>query len=313
MATLDIKVTTGHIETYEALLLQLGDPAAVEPVDRLNLEFGDTHQAFPTAFGLLAAYVARVRDPRSRPLVSRKFGANPHSAKLERMMDNIGFIDAVGGRETARKPAAGITPLTRITADTEPTALAESVIDIITDTAQPTRDAKESIFVLVSEVVENVQRHARQEGPALMCGQLSAQKRKLELCFIDTGVGVKKSMLDGKNQAAVRRVDAGESSLSVALEPFVSSTGEDATAADNGMGLFVASEYARQTRGMFRLTSGNETVIVSKEGEKTRMHAMWPGTVLNLLLNINRVGSIAEVYRELPLVRGQHDRFLPIP
>ena len=75
MGTLSIQISSGNLESYEALFLQLPEPAPAEPVDRLELSFGDVTQVFPTAFALLAAYVSRTRGHGKRPLVTRRFGA----------------------------------------------------------------------------------------------------------------------------------------------------------------------------------------------------------------------------------------------
>jgi len=306
LSTLTIKITSGHLESYEALLLQLSDPDSAPAVERLELVFGETTQVFPTAFALMAAYVGRTRAPSARPLVSRRFGSNPQSAKLERAMDAIGFIAAVAGRNVEHKPDTGVIALTPLLPTTDPDSMARELIDEICVTAQPTRDAKETLYVVVSEIVENVVLHGQGEGPAFLCGQLSTQKRKLELCIVDSGTGVKSSFENGKDAVVAKRVASGESALSIAVEAGTTSKG----AGHTGFGLFAASEAARLTKGIFRLTSGNETVIVSREGEKHRTHAPWSGTVVNFLINIDKLGSIAEVYRELPLTRGHDERFL---
>lgn len=303
MGNLAIKLSSGNLETYEALLLQLGEPEGGRPVEKLELTFGDVNQMFPSAFGLMAAHVGRGRDAKKRPFVSKRFGANPHIAKLERVMNAIGFLPAIMGDKPAPAVAgSGVVPLMAIGKDTDASAIASAVIDTVCETAQPTRDAKETIFVLICETIDNIARHAEAASPGYLCGQLSAQKRKLELCIVDTGVGVQASL--SKDAAHAKRIKKGESALAMAVEAGVTSGG------GTGFGLFIASAAARLTNGVFRLTSGGDTLLLSREGTKQRTHAPWQGTVVNFLLNIDKLGSMSEVYAELPLTRADDERFL---
>ena len=303
MGNLAIKLSSGNLETYEALLLQLGEPEGGRPVEKLELTFGEVNQMFPTAFALMAAHVGRGRDAKKRPFVSKRFGANPHIAKLERVMNAIGFLPAIMSDKPATAVAgSGIVPLMAVGGDTEASVIANSVIDTVCETAQPTRDAKETIFVLICEMVDNIARHAQASSHSYLCGQLSAQKRKLELCIVDTGVGVQQAM--STDAALAKRIKKGESALALAIEAGTSSVG------GTGFGLFLASVAVRLTHGLFRLTSGGETLILSREGAKQRTHAPWHGTVVNFLLNIDKLGSMSEVYSELPLTRLDDERFL---
>jgi hypothetical protein len=306
VATLSFKVSSGNLESYEALFLQLPDPKEVGPVDRLDLTFGDVTQVFPPAFALLAAYLVRVRDPGKRPLVTRRFGSNPQSAKLERVMDAFGFLPAVLGEEPPSRLGSLVLPLTPVTADSVPERVATAVIDALVAVAQPTRDAKEALFAILTDLVENVGLHARAGTPAFLCGQLSAQKRKLELVLADAGVGVRRSLEDGEDADLKRRLASGESALRLALEPGRSCRG----LAGTGLGLFLASAPMAGNRGAFRITSGTETILVSREGEKHRTHQAWHGTVINLLINIDKLGMLADVGRKLPLPLGAEDKLV---
>lgn len=177
-----------------------------------------------------------------------------------------------------------------------------------------TRD-RNALVVLFSELIENVRRHAGQNAIAMIGAQYYPKRHKLNVALADTGIGIAESFRRGRNEEAIRRLEANESALYLATSPRV--TSKPMRSPDEpghaGYGLYVASELTVRNGGTFRLTSDDETLLrfrtyterlAYRRKSSIERHGRWHGTVVSLILDLENLLPIGEVYSTLPAPEG---------
>jgi len=176
-----------------------------------------------------------------------------------------------------------------------------------------------ALVILFAELIENVRRHAGGQTIARVGAQYYPRKHRLNLAIADTGIGVRASFENGRNDVARARMRGGESPLRLAIAPRV--TSKPVTTPDEpghaGYGLYIASELAVRNGGTFRITSGASTLMRFRgwnparqtpyRGTEEESHAPWQGTVVTMVLDLEQLLPISDVYATLPPPRGYAD------
>jgi anti-sigma regulatory factor (Ser/Thr protein kinase) len=240
-----------------------------------------------------------------------KAGVTPEienaSDRTQRYLDLIGFTKASKG---------GISPYTetdptfamaieKISAHSEPERIAGKLATIIDSQMNLSAAARQGLIVVFAELVENIQRHAGLSSPAYACAQAYPKRRKLTICVVDTGIGIRESIRTSSNEALVRRVEEGESPVQLACAPLVTSKPEK----HSGYGLYVASELVVRNGGTFRIFSGSEIYTRyrrrwQKRENLTRVPDPWNGTWVAMILDLDATISVGDVYVTLPPMPG---------
>jgi anti-sigma regulatory factor (Ser/Thr protein kinase) len=164
---------------------------------------------------------------------------------------------------------------------------------------------RSGLLVALAELVENVHRHGASAKSAFACAQVYPRRNKLTICIVDTGIGIRQSFLAGQNAAAKDRIKRGESPVKLATSPLVTSK----PGQHSGYGLYVVSELAVRNGGTFRIFSGNEVLTLYRRGWTRReYHAVvpqgWQGTWIAILLDLDSLLPIGDVYSTLPPAEG---------
>jgi hypothetical protein len=101
------------------------------------------------------------------------------------------------------------------------------------------------------------------------------------------------------------RLRHGELAVKLATLPLVTSK----PGRHSGYGLYVVSELAVRNGGTFRIFSGNEILTLYRKGWRREEYEAivpegWSGTWIAVLLDLNSLLPIGEVYSTLPPAEG---------
>jgi anti-sigma regulatory factor (Ser/Thr protein kinase) len=224
-----------------------------------------------------------------------------------------GYLDLIGFTKASK---GGISPYTEtdptfamaieeISAQTEPEGVASKLVAIIDAQTHLPNAARQGLIVVFAELVENIQRHAGLSSPAYACAQVYPKRRKLTICVVDIGIGIRQSILTSSNESLVNRVEDGESPVQLACAPLVTSKPER----HSGYGLYVASELVVRNGGTFRVFSGTEIYTRYLRNWQKRENLMhvpdpWNGTWVAMILDLDATISVGDVYGTLPPIPG---------
>lgn len=130
----------------------------------------------------------------------------------------------------------------------------------------------------VSEVVQNVFRHADSPIGAVILGQLYPRNGTFQLCIVDSGVGI----VERVRSSGVRVPTGGE--IAWALKEGTSTSPEDGP---NGIGLHILRSFVDANSGSLRIYANDR--CLRQEGGRVRTEPLsfpFPGTLFSLTLNV---------------------------
>jgi hypothetical protein len=266
--------------------------------DELILDFDRVEHVYVVGLAALAAWC-------------RKWDVAPQivngTDSTLKYLETIGFVKASQG---GISPYSGAHPdyamaIERIAADTQPEAVASKLTDIVDHHMHLSVNARTGLIVVFAELIENIQRHAGGSSVAFACAQVYPKRRKLTVCVVDAGMGIRASIMAGSNEALVRRVLDGESPVRLACDPLITSKPDR----HSGYGLYVASDLVVRNGGTFRLFSGNEVFTCYRTRWRRVEHFSeiphgWEGTWVALILDLDARLSVEDVYLTLPPAPG---------
>lgn len=193
--------------------------------------------------------------------------------------------------------------------------VAGELVSICQRTQRLRQEDADALGILFAELVENVLRHAGTNCHANIGAQYYPERRKVSIVIADTGMGLLSSFRSGRNLELTGFVDH-EAAIDAAMRPLVTSKPviDGVSQGHSGYGLFVASELAIRNGGTIAITSGDCTVVRYKKKWRRRRDSYrgtpWKGTIVQILLDLNNLLDIGEVYRALPAPEGpEHDFF----
>lgn len=279
-----------HMESIAAMVEQL-TPAPEE----LTLDFDGVDHVWVVGLAALAAW------SRSR---NRKVHITNASLRTNEYLRSMGFIDSLHGSTGGltysenTESAMAIAPLE---SEVKPEVICSRLVRIIDSHMSIPTASRPALSTLFAELIENIDRHAQKTGMAFACAQVYPKKRKLSICIVDIGIGVRNSILEGRNPELAQRVQQHESALELACKPLCTSKPDQHT----GYGLYVASELIVRNGGVFRLFSGREilTLLRTKWRRKQRLARVpvgWNGTWIAMIIDLDHVLSVEDVYLTLP-------------
>jgi hypothetical protein len=297
-ATVQVTTELTDIRRMEALAALLG---RIEPgIRELVLDFANVGHVYVVGLAALSAWCSH-HD--IHPTIVNASGPT------ERYLEAVGFVRASDGTKLGGTDVSPYHTLAieRITEASKPEQLAARLVDIITHHMPVSQRNRSGLIVMFAELIENVHRHAGPEPPALACAQVYPKKNKLTICIVDAGIGIRESILSGSDPLLAQRVAHGESPLKLAVTPLVTSK----PGKHSGYGLYVASELTVRNGGTFRLFSGPEVLTLCKKRDRRLEYRDqlsrtpgWNGTWIAILLDLNSVVPILDVYNALPAIEG---------
>lgn len=287
-----LRVTTAltNIQNMERLASAL---SRIEADDEVVIDLLAVDHTY--VFGL-AAMATWLRANSVRPRIENA------SDRTLAYLDEIGFTKAfAGGAAYTTAHADFSMALEPIDSGSQPENIATKLADIIDHQMSLSRKRRSGLIVLFSELVENILRHSGPISAAYACAQVYPSRRKLSICIVDRGMGVRQSFLGGQDETLVNRVAAGESAMQLACSPLVTSKPDR----HSGYGLYVASELVVRNGGTFRIFSGGEILTRYGGGWHRKEHMRtvrecWPGTWIAMIVDLNKTLSIDDVYVTLP-------------
>jgi anti-sigma regulatory factor (Ser/Thr protein kinase) len=296
VATVPITTDLTDITHMEAVasIIQKMDPLPHEVV----FDFCNVGHVYVVGLGALAAWCARNG-------ITPQIANAPDST--ERYLDVIGFNRAFHGGispYTEADPTQALA-IERLGPEAPPETVAVKLVDIVDHHMHLSAKSRTGLIVVFAELVENINRHAESPLVAFACAQVYPKKHKLTICVVDTGIGIKQSIMKSSNGRLIERVADGESAVYLACCPLVTSKPDR----HSGYGLYVASELVVRNGGTFRIFSGNEIFTCYRKGWRRMEHTSnvtdaWDGTWISMILDLDAALSVEDVYTTLPAIPG---------
>lgn len=227
---------------------------------------------------------------------------------MKRYLDRIGFEDVLRQRKREISPdhmdwAVGMT---RIDAAAASDAVSRKIVDII-DTFVNLGTARGSLFILVSEMIENVHRHARATKDGIAVAQVYPGSLRMGITFVDAGIGIRQSFLEGDPTIPVDPKWSDATFLRRACELGVTSKSTQ----HSGYGLYLLSRVVANNRGTFLLSSGSASLVGYLRGGgcvfDTSLHNPWQGTVVSVVIDLQQKLSTLDVYNTMPPIEEWRD------
>lgn len=266
-------------------------PRSIEDV---RIAFGDF--TYAAALAVVAQWLLAQRRVSHYEFVDCSSG-------MERYLEDIRFSAAL------RNPDIVISPdpmdwavgLTRINRDQPTEKVTEKIVDIIHTFVNPAPDDRQALIVLISEMIENVHRHAQAPVDGFAVAQVYPQKLKMGITLVDAGIGVQESFRSGQPSVPIGSLRSDEDFLRESVKLYSTSKSKG----HSGYGLYILSELVGRNRGTFLLTSGEASLVgYQRRGSVTfdaYSHRKWQGTIVSVILDLNRKLPLNEIYAEMPV------------
>ncbi|QEK12695.1 ATP-binding protein [Crassaminicella thermophila] len=160
----------------------------------------------------------------------------------------------------------------------------------------------EAVSYSIGEIVDNTIRHSLSPINGFICAQTYRNKRKLEICIADCGIGIPKSLKSSNN------IDPSERDCLVydheyilyALRKGISSKyGKGHT----GEGLFFSSEFIKENYGRMKIISGKGLCLIKNGNDVLQMDIdCWTGTIVALEFQLDNEVNVKNIFdREFPM------------
>jgi hypothetical protein len=203
------------------------------------------------------------------------------SAETAAYLDVVGFSGLRPVRSLARTPDF-LTPGIENVGASPAHDIADRLVKLIDHHHALGNETRSGLHVMFAELVENVHRHAGERSPAAFaCAQVYPKRNRLTVCIVDTGMGLAESIATGSNAALSQRLNRGESALSLACAPLLTSKPDR----HSGYGLYVATELILRNGGTFRMLSGCECMTLYRKHwrrQESFANRLWPNSLLHL-------------------------------
>lgn len=279
------RINAEHFLPFLALLSQ----AANE--NEIVINFGELRRVSPAG---LVSLTARVRKWASegRKVSFRNLATCPIAGYLQRM--DLFKVCGLSMSETfARHEALGrFVPIRKL--DVNVNEMGHEMALCVAPGGDDFGHSLAGVYDLVWYVFTEMANNARQHSGGI--GYASAQVQRtqgmVQLAIGDNGKGVRQSFIDAGLQWAQELDDVG--AIKKAMEPFISSKGNPT---NEGVGLSLTAELARQARAWLLIASGQGAVILRPDAElKTEElanGANYPGTLVGMTFKQSSVPDFA--------------------
>ena len=306
---------------------------AIEPLapgTNVELLFSKQHKRL---MGLVLVAAWRRKLPSN---VNVKLRDDSISPSILTFINSIGFTDIIdSGHEHPSVPHThkSILPLYPITDRYHVDNAVREIIRIFNDFSEDVskdsaikldRDNDEpfdAIKAIITELFQNVLTHSKFDSPGYVSakvqnvlthdspGYVSAKfkegtRPRVDIAIADTGIGIKKSYLQGTNTDAKTRIEKGESALAIAIDGRMSSTPDKEKEPEGtwfmGSGLHIVNRLVKENRGMMTLISGNDILTITQHDKILgTLSKPWKGTFVGITLGLDEPLPISKIYEEI--------------
>jgi anti-sigma regulatory factor (Ser/Thr protein kinase) len=221
-------------------------------------------------------------------------------------LTNIRFKDALVDPQivVSPDPMDWAIGLTRINRDLSTELVTQKIVDILTTFTNLSQRDQSALVILISEMIENVHRHAAPSVDGFAVAQVYPRRLKMGITLVDAGIGVRKSFEEGEPSIDISSLRTDEDFLRAALALHATSK----STLHSGYGLYLLSELISRNRGTFLISSGNATLLGYRQAGKLHLepstHQAWLGTIVSVIIDLSRDLPLRQIYKEMPLEEG---------
>lgn len=177
----------------------------------------------------------------------------------------------------------------------------------IASRARLSKEAKESLDIAISEIMDNCFAHAGIEDGGLhglACAQYWPRGDLLQIAIADMGIGIRSS-LECADKEEVRARAALENCCELATQLHTTSKSQKGHA---GYGLALSRQLVSNNGGTMGVYSGHEWLhVAGTDSQNGDQSVGWPGTLVLLEFDTKSIISTQKVYQTWPQVRGYSD------
>lgn len=306
---LELKLLDASMARFPDLLTLLPSPVELDTCRTLLFNFSDLAGAYPSMAASLVAWFRNCESAFEAKETEIDYDP-PRNDNAERWLDEVGFTHQILNSGDALKDRPRTMVLHEVAPGVRDASerVATDIDRLISRNRLPIKeDSLSSLYVALSEVVENVTRHAQINSAAFACAQVHPRVGKFSVCVADAGIGLAESFRNAPYAPARERLEGGESPLDLAIEPLMSTK---YGMGHSGYGLFYSSELCALSKGTFSITSGNESLIIHPNGRYKRSHGFWKGTIVQMLLNTREAVDGSRVWQKLPDLNEDEPRMI---
>lgn len=221
-------------------------------------------------------------------------------------LDRMHFGRAMRNREVrvSPDPMDWAVSLTRINRDQATELVTKKIVNILTTFISQKKDDAEALRVLIAEMIENVHKHALIKVDGFAVAQVYPRRLKMGITLVDAGIGIRGSFESGDPSIPIANLVGDDSFLKHAVQ--LHSTSKKTAHA--GYGLYLLKELITRNRGTFLLSSGRATIVGWRKGSdvylSTYGHETWNGTIVSVIVDLQRDLPLSDIYREMAPPRG---------
>ena len=168
--------------------------------------------------------------------------------------------------------------------------LVNSMMRIFRDNMDIDREVLKCMNYCLFEVVDNVDNHAKSPIDGYLAAQRYPNKGELRLIFSDCGIGIKKSLTEGKNKEYVGATE--EEALNYCIKEFVTNGN------GRGNGLYHTSRFIQCNGGTLTIYSGGKKIVVRDQEKYVADIPYFNGTIVTLLINMNNTVILEDIFGE---------------
>jgi anti-sigma regulatory factor (Ser/Thr protein kinase) len=292
---LELRDLSGSIGELPRLIDRVG--ALPASLDRLQIRLADF--TYATGLAVLAEWIL------AHYMVNR-YEFVECSPEMERYLEGVRFQAALRnpGIVISQDPMDWAVGLTRINRDQPTEKVTEKIVDILQTFVNPTPEDAQAMLVLISEMIENVHRHAESPVDGFAVAQVYPKRLKMGITLVDAGIGVRESFERGTPSVPIDALKTDGDFLRLAVRLHSTSKRER----HSGYGLYLLAELVARNRGTFLLTSGTSTLVgYRRHGVveyEERRHRPWRGTIVSVILDLNKALPLLDIYRQMPAPAG---------
>lgn len=184
---------------------------------------------------------------------------------------SIEYVESFRRQNTA----GSLLEITNVSKGSMVYGLTEDIIQIIERSFELDLDTRETIVLILNELICNTSIHAKTKSGGYVYCQRYSNRGRLELIIADAGIGIKRSL--SSKFPSLTNKEAVEKSIEFGV-----SSGHG-----HGMGLNWIYEIVKRNMGEMILISGENSLHLNNGVSCMRTHAHWQGVVVKCVFNLN--------------------------
>jgi len=200
---------------------------------------------------------------------------------VKNYLKGVGFLEFWGGEASASRDS--ITKLNLCEFQGVDDRVLRKLLNIIGEKIPLIQTATAPLYDAFAEIMSNVRAHARSPIGGLVVAQVYPQKKRMKICFADTGIGIRESF---KGTNIFGRMPDSFAAIRLAIQENLTS---DQSGRHSGLGLSHVRDFAKEHDGTLTIMSQEAYVEYGLSAIKEMtVVAPIPGTVVHLDIDLSR-------------------------